>query len=215
MKKILSFLLCSVFMFSILSVTANAQEPTGQKDIVAILQLDGKTYYLDQDELTEFKQQNKVTNSFSELNSIDSSSSTEVTPKNAGSWWIITNKKFGTPYLNSSKKAKVTPSVKGPATITKGSSVTFSFTSNISLSISDKTTIGGTWSASSNASFSVSFKVPSNKTGYVQFTPYYRTVTADKLHYFDATLLKTEKLNIKQPVKVGSFADGLYELKLQ
>lgn len=63
------------------------------------------------------------------------------------------------------------------------------------------------------SSFSITFEVPDNKTCYVQFTPYYRPVSADRLTYIDATLIKTERLNILQPVKVGSFADGLYELK--
>lgn len=214
MKRILSLLMSVILMCSLFSISVAAQEVPEQKDIVAVLHLNGETYYFDQDELAEFKEQNMVTDPFAELSSIPSSEEDNSVLRSAGSWTSISNVVKGTPFLNYNKNQKVTPTIKGPATITSGQSKSFSYTASVSLTATERTIIGGTWSATSNASFSASFPVPANRNGYVQFTPYYRAVTADRIYYVDATIVDTVRIYITQPVKVGSFADGLYELKL-
>lgn len=116
-------------------------------------------------------------------------------------------------------RVRVTPYVKGPATITYGqsSTVSESFGGNISISASVKGMIiaqagaqfGVTWNstASSSSTFSTSFSIPSGKTGAVYFRAKMIRVSGS---YYDSKL-KAYYVYGDTPAKLGSFADGIYE----
>lgn len=128
--------------------------------------------------------------------------------------------------LNSSSKikcsrAKVTPDVRGPASISKGTSIqtseSFGGSINVSASIKSlivaevKAEVGFTWNttSTSSSSFNATFNVPSNKIGAVYFTPYLQQFD---MYYYNVS---GQQYNIiaKSPIKLSSgFTDGLYEL---
>ena len=221
-KRLVAIILMFTFITTLsLDVSANENIEIGNnyegKEIVAVLHLEGITYYLNQAELNNLKNglydeyiERKMLNSA--IESVNIIKDTNASIRNTGSWSSITVKSRGSSYLNYSKTERVTPYSAGPCSISYGESKSFSYSCNLSLTATERLDIGGTWSASSNKSFGTTYNVASGKIGYVKFTPMYRNITATRYNYFDGTLLNTENLTIKQPVKIGAFADGLYEL---
>lgn len=216
---ILAILLTISFPFnSYASMTNEFGEYYDNKIIVGILQSNGTTYYLDEKELFLVKQGlcdeyvMGTSNTSIFPNVVPTSIGTGISPNNVGSWSSVAVNSRSNPYLAYSKAKKVSPDMKGPGTLEYGDSVTFEYEVNINITSSEKVAIGGTWSASSNPHFVTSFPVDANKTGYVRFTPKYRTVHATRYHYFDATIVSTDNIIISQPVKLENFLDGLYEL---
>jgi hypothetical protein len=80
---------------------------------------------------------------------------------------------------------KVTPDYKGPYTIVHAEQITFSnsfsgtysSTTGVRNAISSNSGITWVYSASNTQVVGGNTPVPDNKIGYVQFTPYYNTVT--------------------------------------
>lgn len=210
---VIATILFSVSFSSI--VYAQGNEKFGNlyegKSVVGVYYTDGMIFYLDEEELKQVKEKDLAVKDTIQITS-RSLKNCEMKPKNGGAWSSISKVSEGSPYLDYSKKKTVSPSVKGPATISKGYSASCGYTASASLSSSERSKIGGTWSVSSNSSFSVTFSVPRGKTGYVSFTPKYKKITARRISYVNATVVKDEKIYIYQPVKAGSYADGLYEL---
>ena len=182
------------------------------KEIVGVYCSGGKIYYLNEQELKQIKSSEYAKNNVDSLITVNTDNDS-LTERNVGTWTSTRKISEGSPYLDYSQTRTVTPSVKGPATISSGSSASFSYSASVSLTASDRVSIGGTWSASSNSSFGISFNVPSGRIGYVVFTPKYKSITAERITYFDATIVNRTTINIKQPVKAESFADRLYELR--
>lgn len=132
-------------------------------------------------------------------------------------------------YLDRSKKKAVTPAVKGDpnngTTISYGNSISFSASYSISLTSGEISTIlssvGGSYvkSASSNSNFGATFHVPANQIRRVYFTPYVLE-TKGKLQKYVQNESEAnprpqgspKSVTAKFIKKVGSFADGLYEL---
>lgn len=122
---------------------------------------------------------------------------------------------------------KVTQDIKGPASVSHGTSTSISesFSASVSLGVNQKSAIrqgaSFTWntSSSSSTSFGVTFPVPSGKTGYVQFTPYLNRTTGELWATITngTTITKSKISNITahSPIKVGSTADGLFELRIK
>lgn len=120
-------------------------------------------------------------------------------------------------------RVKVSPDVKGPASLSSGYSTTVSnsFGGTFSASVGDliKKSASFTWniSASTTKTFSVTYKVPKGKTGYVGFTPYLNKTWG--IGYED-TRTQTGVISTKSatvygysPKKLKSgLADGLYAL---
>ncbi|NBJ90879.1 DUF6060 domain-containing protein [Acutalibacter sp. 1XD8-36] len=127
----------------------------------------------------------------------------------------------------SGSAVKVTADVKGPASITYGESITISdsYSAGVTLSSSIKRAIqigaSFTWqrSLSTGTNFSVTYKVPSGKTGYVKFTPY--------LNKTKGTLTRSTTMGIivgtetydaegKSPIKLSNgLPDGTYAIVLK
>lgn len=124
---------------------------------------------------------------------------------------------------------KVSPDVLGPTVINYGTStsVTESFSLSVTTGADVKNAIkagasfGWTKSASSNASFGAGFSVDAGKIGAVYFAPYYNYTrgTLTKKTYTSTGGLQSVNTyynqSAKSPVKVGSFADGLYYLVIK
>ena len=123
--------------------------------------------------------------------------------------------------LVSSKKRRVTPYVKGPMNIgmTFGSTVTRSITCNFGTSIETalKRTISvsGTVSKAESEAFNFGGSVPSGKTGYIQFTPRMAVIkgVATRTEYKNYKEYKTtSNATAYYPLKIGKYADGLYQI---
>lgn len=131
-------------------------------------------------------------------------------------------------YIGLGSAIKVTSDVVGPATISYGESVsiTQSFGGEISIQGTIKRAIqlGATFnwntSVSSSAQFSVSYEIPSGRTGYIQFRPRYHVTEGTLTQYIttDSVSSVNDTFNVwgQCPVKLASgFADGIYERVLR
>lgn len=141
---------------------------------------------------------------------------------------IASYTKISTSKVNG-KSQKVSPDVKGKASITYGNTCTVSETFSISgKAASDmakkkiRAEAGFTWtkSVSTNSSFSVSYSVPKGKTGYVKFTPKMNKTTGTYREriYFENRLMSDEShpATATSPIKLSNgFADGTYALVLK
>lgn len=113
-----------------------------------------------------------------------------------------------------SDQVRITPYVVGPCTITTGESHTFtaSFSGSISFSTPVIEAIDASieliMSAANNTEFTVGYSVPAGETGYVLFTPRKRTTVGNVIMGPIAT-----KVTVVDPVKVGTHADGIYQLR--
>lgn len=115
--------------------------------------------------------------------------------------------------------SKMTPDVRGPATITYGTSLTT--TSSISVNfgaeinafvfktLALKFGVSYTQSSSTSRNFSSTFNVPSGKTGAVYFTPRLYTGTCI---YVDQNGQGTSTF-VTFPKTINGFTDGVYELR--
>ena len=121
-------------------------------------------------------------------------------------------------YTQNGTRQKVTPDVKGPATISYGQSVGVSSSISANFGIEINTRIfnavavkaGVSYSSSrqSNTNFGVTFSIPSGRIGAVYFTPY---LIVGNAVYVDKNR-KGYNVTAKYPKSAGSFADGLYEV---
>ena len=128
-------------------------------------------------------------------------------------------------YLGIGTAKKVTPDVKGPATISYGQSVTItdsfggdlSITGSIKKAIEIGASFGWEHSFASDTTFGLEYDIPSGKTGYVQFKPYYNVslgILNEKIFY-DLHLMHDNYYDAwgQCPVETSTgFADGVYEL---
>lgn len=226
LKKLVCALFLGLLIIPFISTESYAKEKIEfgsfyeGKEIVGVLQLEGRTYYLDEIELERVKQdsyKDYLKNVYCEEPIVDlplqSYSNENSIYRNAGAWSILTVKSTSSPYLDYSKKTRVSMEFEGPCSISYGFSKTFTFSANASLDATEKIKVGGVWSAATTETFGVTYSVPEGKIGYVVFTPRYKKIIAERQNYFDATLLSTETITIYQPTKIGSFADGLYALE--
>ncbi|QRG87034.1 hypothetical protein [Bulleidia sp. zg-1006] len=124
-------------------------------------------------------------------------------------------------YQGSGSRVKVTPDVRGPATLTYGRVVTTSsgysvnFGAEINLKIFKavalKFGVSYTRSSTSAESFGAHFGIPSGKIGAVYFTPF---LYVGNCKYIDSHGRGTAT-RVYFPKKLGSFTDGLYEVILR
>lgn len=128
--------------------------------------------------------------------------------------------------VNSSRKyyrddlyARVSQVVESPGQITTGFAYTYSaeysfqagLTATTSVIEAISAAITLVESASTQTNYSFSFAVPTGKFGAVYFTPMYRESTGI-MEEFKNWGYSTYSATVYDPVKLGSFADGLYEL---
>ncbi|MCI8422571.1 MAG: hypothetical protein HFF50_03415 [Lawsonibacter sp.] len=115
----------------------------------------------------------------------------------------------------------ITPWVAGNnlgAEISQGSSKTFEWSVNASVSVEIKRIIqlqlSGAFTASSATTWGSTHHVGPGERARVVFTPRMR-YTPGNLISRDQTgaMVSTQYITAKQPIKVGSYADGLYELE--
>lgn len=123
---------------------------------------------------------------------------------------------------------KVTADVVGPASITYGEAIAISdsysvgITLNATIEKAIQTGASFSWqhSLSTTTNFSVTYNVPSGKTGYVKFTPYFNrtrgTLTKTRRRV-DAILdQETYVAEAKCPIKLSNgFPDGTYAIVLK
>lgn len=122
------------------------------------------------------------------------------------------------------EKRRVTPYVKGPMDIgmTFSSTVTKSiggkFGASAEGAIKRSLEISGTVSSAKSEAFNFGGSVPRGKTGYIQFTPRMSVVkgVVTRTEYKNYKEYKTtENITAYYPIKIGSYADGLYEIAYQ
>ena len=133
----------------------------------------------------------------------------------------------GSHWKELGKPLKVTPEVRGAATISYGESTTvsnsfgggISIDINVSRSIKNGASFTWVWSASTSSSFSTTYAIPSGKIGYVQFRPYLNVTqgTLNQKTYLSPSNILAKETNYyvwgRSPVKLANgFADGIYEL---
>lgn len=121
-------------------------------------------------------------------------------------------------YIDTAKGKRVTPYTQGPASISYGNSETFASSFSISLSAPIKSamgSIGTTKSYSSSSQFGTAFTIKSGERKAVFFYPRVNEYKGklSKISWLTAAELSSETIYSKHPVKLGSFADGLYRLE--
>lgn len=187
----------------------------------AILVENGISREITENELLEFKKESIKENNIieSELVSNTLDSDNDIVPYDtAFSDTYKFNISVSNKYIDYVKQQAVTPIHGGGGTISYGKSASFSASFSISLSTNAlqkvKSTVGGSFSATSNKSFGMTFNVPAGKKGRVMFAPMTKKSGGILTTYSGVTGKEKNKkyLTVYQPVKVNSFADGLYYL---
>lgn len=131
-------------------------------------------------------------------------------------------------YIGTGTPVKVSGDLRGPGQISLFNTVTIShfFGGEISLNMQEKLAVQTGASFSWNTTLTsesmngYEFSVPSNRVGYIQFTPYLH-VTEGDLYYIQITPAGTYENFVgtawgASPVRTGNgFADGCYELILR
>lgn len=226
--KFLKFFIMILLFFTLGISSVSAQE----EPIVAVVVQDGKVIKMTESQHKEFEkiEDEKYKEAMKETKrreeeaidkgikvgqdnaNLNRNKEKEVRPFNAGLWSTITDVKYGSPYLDKSKRSKVSPTVGGPGSATVQYSVSVSASSNFSLDKLKGLGLSFTRSVSSDANFSVTFDVKENRKAHIEFIPRYRDITGYKKDYFDGTLLEKTYFKVSEPIKVHRFADGEYIL---